>query len=84
MVRAQRANAVRLAGPLAADPSAASGATDSGQPTQKWLLRVEEVAELLDVGRTRVDELLRSGELRSGSTQVVVAGPTRHSLTTRR
>ena len=65
MIRAQRANAIRLAGPLAADSTAASDATDSGQPTEKWLLRVEEVAELLDVGRTRVYELLRSGELRS-------------------
>lgn len=31
----------------------------------KLLLRVEEVAELLDVGRTRVYDLIRSGELQS-------------------
>lgn len=31
----------------------------------KLLLRVEEVAELLDVGRTRVYQLIRCGELRS-------------------
>jgi excisionase family DNA binding protein len=31
----------------------------------KLLLRVEEVAEVLDVGRTRVYQLIKVGELRS-------------------
>lgn len=32
---------------------------------EKLLLRVEEVAEVLDIGRTRVYHLIKVGELRS-------------------
>lgn len=47
------------------------------EAANRLLLRVEEVAELLDVGRTRVYELIRSGALKSvkigGSRRIPVA-----------
>jgi excisionase family DNA binding protein len=48
--------------------------------SDRLLLRVEEVAELLGIGRTKVFELIRCGELRSvkvgGSRRVSAAAVT--------
>ena len=53
-----------LDGSSAAD-RAGEQALTLGLTSGKFLLRVEEVADVLDISRTRVYDLIRSGELQS-------------------
>jgi excisionase family DNA binding protein len=55
---------------------------EQAPPVAKLLLRVEEVAQLLEIGRTRVYHLIASGELASvkigGSRRVPTAAVHRY------
>lgn len=59
-----------------------TGRRQKPHTTERLLLRVEEVADLLEIGRTRVDHLIGSGELQSvkigGSRRIPTAAVHRY------